>query len=461
MEAQLQIRQVGASSMYKRPRLDDFTPLYLPTGLQNAMEVQDYMKDLFDWQKDIKKKDKTILKHGDTAPVRQPAATAATAPPPPPVPAAAARQLLSSSSDSGLPAPRGRALTGQVSHAPAALQAPGILPAAMRHAAGPAAAPAMQTPLQGSGTAPAPAAKAAIKKRRKKVKVLPGDAKLGATAASHTYAAYKKWDTFDIDAALKSDDEEASEYESGSEEEEQAAAAAPAAATSAPSTVAAASASPATLSTLTPARAVNPSTTSGTSVTIAPREPLTSSDLSERSTVRTAAPAASRASHPSAATPAAAPSASHPVAVTAVEREVPPVRSQEPQTSEAWRARGNDLFKVRSRSLLAGSGHGVCLRTPDWDWLGAYHRVSQGDLRCGLRVAASCVTDGSHSLLFSPSPLQIGQWASALECYSSSLEYGPNCLAFANRAMARLKLEQWVEAEEVRWCSRGLGGMGA
>ena len=347
MEAQLQIRQVGASSMYNRPRLDDFTPLYLPTGLQNAMEVQDYMKDLFDWQKDIKKKDKTILKHGDPAPVRPPAAKAATAPPPPPVPAAAARQLLSSSSDSGLPAPRGRAVTGQVSHAPAALQAPGILPAAMRHAA----ASAMQPPPQGSGTAPAPAAKAAIKKRKKKVKGLPGDAKLGATAASHTYAAYKKWDTFDIDAALKSDDdEEASEYESGSEEEEQAAAAAPAAATSAPSTVAAASASPATLSTLPPARAVNPSTTSGTSVTIAPREPLTSSDLSERSTVRTAAPAAP---HPSSATPSAAPPASHPAAVTAAEREVPPVRSQEPQTSEAWRARGNDLFKVR---------HGACLQ---------------------------------------------------------------------------------------------------
>ena len=30
MEAQLQIRQVGASSMSKRPRLDDFTPP-LPT----------------------------------------------------------------------------------------------------------------------------------------------------------------------------------------------------------------------------------------------------------------------------------------------------------------------------------------------------------------------------------------------------------------------------------------------
>ena len=315
------------------------------------------MKDLFDWQKDIKKKDKTILKHGDTAPVRQPAATAATAPPPPPVPAAAARQLLSSSSDSGLPAPRGRAVTGQVSHAPAALQAPGILPAAMRHAAGPAAAPAMQTPLQGSGTAPAPAAKAAIKKRRKKVKVLPGDAKLGATAASHTYAAYKKWDTFDIDAALKSDDEEASEYESGSEEEEEQAAAAAAAlatAASAPASARAASvAPPPAAASLPPARAVNPSTSASASVTIAPREPLTSSDLSERSTVRTAAPAASRASHPSAATPAAAPSASHPVAVTAAEREVPPIRSQEPQTSEAWRARGNDLFKVR---------HGACLQ---------------------------------------------------------------------------------------------------
>ena len=52
--------------------------------------------------------------------------------------------------------------------------------------------------------------------------------------------------------------------------------------------------------------------------------------------------------------------------------------------------------------------------------------------------------------MLSSCPHQIGQWASALECYTRSLDYGPNCLSYANRAMASLKLEKWAEAEKVR-----------
>ena len=36
----------------------------------------------------------------------------------------------------------------------------------------------------------------------------------------------------------------------------------------------------------------------------------------------------------------------------------------------------------------------------------------------------------------------------ALDCYSSSLALSPTCLAYANRAMAELKLGKAKEAEE-------------
>ena len=39
--------------------------------------------------------------------------------------------------------------------------------------------------------------------------------------------------------------------------------------------------------------------------------------------------------------------------------------------------------------------------------------------------------------------MQVGQWASAKECYSRSLLLEPSSLAFANRAMAELKLNDW------------------
>lgn len=87
------------------------------------------------------------------------------------------------------------------------------------------------------------------------------------------------------------------------------------------------------------------------------------------------------------------------------------------------------------------------------------HRVHQVVTHTVCVARGGSAVWGHGSPLPSPLFLQIGQWASALECYSSSLEYGPNCLAFANRAMARLKLEQWSEAEEVRrWSRAGVPG---
>ncbi len=333
MEAQLQIRKASEINRPSLP-LEACSDSHFTTSMQNAMEMQDYMKELFDWEKDMKKKDKKIQKGG----VQPAPATAAESAQP--------RSLLTSSSDPALPAPRGRAATAKVSDAPASMQTPGIVPSAlpgpMRHAA----APAMQ-----AAAAASPATKQ-VRKKKKKAKAGPkaSESGLSATAAAHTYTAgYKKWESFDVDAALKSSSE--SEYESGSEEE--AAPAAAAAPSPAPRTAASAAA---------PANAP---------IAIAPRESSTPADMIERSTVRTAAASA------------AAPSSAM---VSEEDRPLPPIRSSEPQTAEAWRARGNDLFKI-------------------------------------------------------------SQWSSAVECYSRSIELGPSCLSFANRAMSKLKLEQWEEAE--------------
>ena len=298
---------------------------------QNALEVQDYMKDLFDWQKDIKKKDKGIRKHAGED---RNSALSAT-PPTAPLSSNAASsvlpsQAISSSLDSSLPAPRGRAVTSKVSVAPSALQAPGILPSTMQPRQ---SGTASGIPTHGSSTIVGEGAQTMQKpkRRRRKVKGPPlpdGAVRLGSTAASHTYAAYQKWDKFDVDAALESDNEP-SEYETDSEfEMEPPSAAISAPATSATSVPAASSHPPDRTSPATP----------NASIAIAPREPLTSSDLSERSTTRTAPPPTSAASSAAASEPPASSSSS--------ERDLPPIRSQEPQTSEAWRARGNDLFKV-------------------------------------------------------------------------------------------------------------------
>ena len=276
------------------------------------------MKDLFDWQKDIKKKDKSIRKQGggDAAPA-------------PPTLRSSTGQAITGSVDSSLPAPRGRAVTSQVSVAPESLQAPGILPAAMRQ----------RRPLgTSSGTAPhGPAGDAPggapqrPKRMKKKVKgpALPeGAARLGRTAASHTYAAYQKWDKFDVDAALQSDDE-ASEYETDSEAETAVTASSSAKTALSPPS----SSSPPSVRAAAPAAPNAP-------ISVAPREPLTSSDLKERSTTRTL-PAPTSASPP----PLSSTVSSEPLASSSA-RDHPPIRSHEPQTSEAWRARGNDLFKV-------------------------------------------------------------------------------------------------------------------
>ena len=217
-----------------------------------------------------------------------------------------------------IPAPRGRASSGSVASAPEELQAPAIRPQAV----------AKKVPSSSS----------------KKTE--------GVSAASHTYTGYSKWDRFDIDAALGSDDEAVAPTEKK---------------TTPPSHTPA----PLPLNSL----AADPNT-------ILTKDPLSSvssegADMTARSTSRSLIP---------------------PKKDEAVESHpLPPIRSQEPQTSDGWKARGNDLFKI-------------------------------------------------------------GQWESAAECYTKSFDLfdltSPStstlssaAVVLSNRAMANLKLEKWSEAE--------------
>lgn len=111
---------------------------------QNAMEMQSYMKELFDWESDMKKKEKKLLKE----------------------------QLSANGSDPLAPAPavRGRA-DSQVGDAPANLQKPAAKTASQQ------------------------------KTKRKSKK------QTSKTPASHTWTHYNKWDKFDVDAALNSSSE--------------------------------------------------------------------------------------------------------------------------------------------------------------------------------------------------------------------------------------------------------------
>ncbi|GAX82605.1 hypothetical protein CEUSTIGMA_g10031.t1 [Chlamydomonas eustigma] len=294
---------------------------------QNAMEMQDYMKDLFQWQKEIKQKDKSIKKNGLANAVDSKVTTPGGV------------------KNSSLPAPRGRAAAQTIAAAPENLQTPSIMPATYKTSS--------SKPLHSKN-----------EQSKKNKNALLADGKIVNTAASHTYAAYKKWDKFDVDSALKSDD-------SGSESEEVIQKAGQRATSSQPSN----KISPTPY--MKPGHAQPPIDTSPAS-SLYPRETLPASELHERSTTRTAA-------SPASVSASAAPASSSSAPRLVDEHDLPPIRSQEPQTAEAWRARGNDLFKI-------------------------------------------------------------GHWASALECYSRSIDLEPTCLSYANRAMSKLKLGDWEAA---------------
>lgn len=109
---------------------------------QNAMEMQEYMKELFDWEQSIKKSEKKG--QGPAKPA-----------PPTSAPSEQASIATAAATSSG-PAPRGRA-AGKVAPAPQELQTPSL------------------TPAQAKALAAAPKTESAAP----------------ATAADHTYSSYR------------------------------------------------------------------------------------------------------------------------------------------------------------------------------------------------------------------------------------------------------------------------------
>ncbi|GLC48652.1 hypothetical protein PLESTB_000121700 [Pleodorina starrii] len=315
---------------------------------QNAMEMQEYMKDLFDWQKSIKKKERALVSSSPAAGTQPSAA----------------------------PAPRGRA-SGAVAQAPADLMQPALGPKA------PVAPP--KAPSASSARQDASAGAAAGKKG----------------AAAHTYTSYGKWDKFDVEAALASDDEEQAGTSKSTRRGAEASASASAGAGSKPSAAgpqlgaaaaaAAAAAASSRPATATPAPAgastsVAPLSPRGHgSITITANDPAAEDLLKPVATTRLAKPAAADDGSTAALQGPTAAGEAAPEAAPAPAETLPPIRNSQPATVDAWRARGNDLFKA-------------------------------------------------------------GEYDSAYECYSRSVEMQPTCLGHANRAMALLKLGRWQEA---------------
>lgn len=349
MDAQFQIRQVGtpcrllctscrAVLMPWHMHLRVAAWFAWPHCMQNAMEMQEYMKELFDWQKTIQKKDKAIR--------RTDATDSTTSTKPPPATASSSGGGKGASGTSA-PAPRGRA-AGNVPAAPTALQAPGInpraphAPSASASSSNSAATGQLPPAITSSGAAVTAGAKKGGKRK--------GHGKLASTAASHTYAAYAKWDKFDIEAALQSGSE--GEGSDGEEEEEEEEAVRQHPQQSPP---------PQLLQQQHQGPALRAGSRAPQGVSGGPlvRAPGEEADLSVRSTKRTAdptpAPSASQSIPAAAGTAAAAAGAAGAAGSAQGERELPPIRNQEPQTADAWRARGNDLFKVR---LEGGNGDG-------------------------------------------------------------------------------------------------------
>eukprot|EP00967_Tisochrysis_lutea_P121625 scaffold200598_cov18-Tisochrysis_lutea.AAC.1 len=122
---------------------------------QNALEAQQYMQDLFDWEKRVKEKERGLSSNGKA-------------------------------SSNSMPAPRGRAAS-QVAAAPQALQQPGLTANTKSSSNG----------MKGTG-------KSTGNSSQQQAQNGGGN----DTAAKHTYASYSKWDKLDVDAMLEEDSDE-------------------------------------------------------------------------------------------------------------------------------------------------------------------------------------------------------------------------------------------------------------
>ncbi|KAJ9524871.1 hypothetical protein QJQ45_002990 [Haematococcus lacustris] len=374
---------------------------------QNALEVQDYMKDLFDWQKDIKQREK------------------------------AASGSQRSGSDVQ-PAPRGKALSS-VGAAPSTLQAPGLLPAAK---------------LQSNGTS--------------STSQHGGKGTASATAAAHTYTSYSKWDKLKVDSDEEENGESRMPTSKGASTaaagQKSTAAAAAELASSAPVLPNQSAGQNAATAVVPVPRSQDPSplprpTQPARSAALladppaaAPLEKLLPLNSPHRpaASSKPGTPAASSASTNSQLPPAALkptapaqtqatippPSTHQPTASTSspppsasgqlppaldqlppASAQLPPVRnSGEALSAEGWRLRGNQLFKAGQWALAQQ----------------CYSRSLEQD-PCSAAAWANRAM----------AALKLGQWREAEADCSAALEQDPGYVkAFHRRASARLKLGQ-------------------
>ncbi len=319
---------------------------------QNAMEVQEYLSDLFEWEKSIKKKEE--------------------------------RAKASTPSGQGsVPGPRGRAQAA-VGPAPQELQTPGLQPLTR---AQPASKPRSTT----SSTT---------------------DSKVAKSAAAHTYSSYSKWDKLDVDALIASDDEQDAPSKAPAPSKQQ----------TAPST--------------------GPSNTQSRPTPTTQPTPSSQVQIQERAEPSETLMAASTRRFADASALAASPAqASAPAAVSLPQAPShPPVRNSEPQTADGWRLRGNDLFKA---GACACRTHSHASQGSD---LSHAHKGPVLTRSIGKRAEVACkplMCVCVYVCVF------IGQYAYARDCYTRCIQLDPDsAVAYANRAMAELKLSQWAQAEE-------------
>lgn len=258
-----------------------------------------------------------------------------------------------------------------------------------------------------SALPPSAAPKRRIRRKREKkltAAQLDEAKKLSGTAASHTYDAYRaRWDKFDLDAAL-AEAEASSEWETVTEDEDEES---------------------------SRDKSSQPSTL--------PPDAF----LSEISSTRT--PAAQTEQIDQQAQPPQPPQVSTSGftfggARPGVRR--PPVLRPEPRSAEEWKDRGNEEYKVRCAAVRCGLRFFYLLSRPRLHGFFValssflYVRVAEAWVAVDYRRITIVCTPASPPCFF----LQGYQYEAAVDCYSKSLELQQTAVAYANRAMARLKL---------------------
>ena len=207
--------------------------------------------------------------------------------------------------------------------------------------------------------------------------------------AGHTYEHYReKWEKFDVEAALASSDEE----DAGR-----------------------------------PAPAQAP-----------PAAPSAISGSGNGSSEKAEASSPSSSGSRSAPTPAAR---------LRVAAQAAAARPAQPTSAEGWKEEGNRLFKAGKYQQVGGSACRTKASPPARACHQERAQCCSMPFQPSWQVQARTDSLPPRRQLLPYFPRMCLPGAQALECYSASLGLAPSCLAYANRAMAELKLGRWAEAE--------------